>query len=494
MSSKAPNPIMQSAAWRISLWSSLAFAIGTALVFAMLHRFVAEDIQRRTDAWLSGEVEVLSDVAERTPKDRLYQKVVGEVAELASREVPDRQQASRSENDAVFFLQANEHGPARLWVGLGDGVANLDAIRSTHVLQDVPFDVTVRGFSVPFRVASVRIGDGSSVYLGLSERDELHVLQKLRIRFLALCAATILLGFLIVFYATRKMLGRVSEITEAASLIGQSDLSSRVADTTGNDEIAQLARTLNHMLDRIQNTVQQLHTMTDSLAHDIRSPITAIRGKLETSLVNDTPGEQAESIVSALEDLDRLSEFLNTSLDVAEARADALRLSPTELDLDTLVRTMVDLYEPSMSDKGLAIQIRSAGSVKVMADQALLHRVIANLLDNELKHLPASSTVFLSLSEEDSMATLIVEDNGPGFDPEISHHVFDRRVKGRASRGHGLGLAFVAAVTRVHGGALKAENRLEGGTRLTITMPLLDVPRSNDETQVLSRIESGATK
>lgn len=472
MSSKVANPIMRSAAWRISLWSSLAFAIGTALVFAMLHRFVAEDIQRRTDAWLSGEVEVLSDVAERTPKDRLYQKVVGEVAELASREVPDRQQAKGSENDAVFFLQASDAGPLRLWVGAGDGTATLAAIRSARVLQDVPFDVTVRGTSVPFRVASVRVGDGTNIYLGLSERDELHVLRKLRIRFLLLCAATILLGFLIVFYATRKMLGRVSQITEAASLIGQSDLSSRVPDTAGNDEIAQLARTLNHMLDRIQSTVQQLHTITDSLSHDIRSPITAIRSKLETSLSTDSESDHTESIVTAIEDLDRLTEFLNTSLDVAEAQADALRLSPIELNLDQLVRNMIDLYEPSMADKGLAIQIRSAGSVTVMADQALLHRAVANLLDNELKHLPAASTVQWSLCSDGDMATLVVEDDGPGFDPEISSHLFERRIKGRESRGHGLGLAFVAAVTRVHGGTLHAENRSEGGTRLTIMLPV----------------------
>ena len=85
---------------------------------------------------------------------------------------------------------------------------------------------------------------------------------------------------------------------------------------------------------------------------------------------------------------------------------------------------MVDLYEPSMSDQGLAVQIRSAGAVKVLADPALLHRVIANLLDNELKHLPASCTVWLSLQSEREMGTLTVEDNGPGFDVEISHHPF----------------------------------------------------------------------
>lgn len=469
--------MMRSAAWRISLWASLAFAIGTVSVFAMLHRFVADDIQRRSDAWLSGEVKVLGDVAERTPKGSLYQRVVGEVAELASREVPNRQQSSGNENDAVFFLQAGESGPARLWVGSGNGAANLAAIRSIRVLQDVPVDVRVRGFSDPFRVASVHIGDGSNIYLGLSERDELHVLRNLRVRFLTLCAAIVLLGFLIVFYATRKMLGRVSEITEAASLIGQSDLSSRVPDTERNDEIAHLARTLNHMLDRVESTVQQLHTITGSLAHDIRSPITAIRGKLETSLANDIEGDHTESIVSAIEELDRLTEFLNTSLDVAEANADALRLSRTELDLDLLVRSMIDLYEPSMSDKGLAVQIRSAGPVKVLADPALLHRVIANLLDNELKHLPASSRVCISLRADDQMATLTVEDDGPGFDAEIGRHLFERRVKGRASRGNGLGLAFVEAVIRVHGGSVIAVNRLEGGAQLTVTLPLFEVQK-----------------
>jgi hypothetical protein len=96
MSSKTAKPVMHSAAWRISLWATLAFAVGIMLVFVMLHRFVADDIQRRSDAWLTGEVAVLGDVAERTPKDRVYGRVVGEVAELASREVPNKLRSYRN--------------------------------------------------------------------------------------------------------------------------------------------------------------------------------------------------------------------------------------------------------------------------------------------------------------------------------------------------------------------------------------------------------------
>ena len=448
------------------------------------------DIQRRSDAWLSGEVEVLGDVAERTPKDRLYSRVVGEVAELASREVPNRQRMSRdgNENDSVFFLQADDQGAARLWVGSGDGAATLEAIRSTKAQQDVPVDVRVKDFGIPFRVATVRTADGSNIYLGLSERDELHVLRNLRVRFLSLWLASVLLGFAIVFYATRRMLGHVSEITEAASRIGQSDLSSRVPNTKSHDEIGHLARTLNHMLDRIESSVHQLHTITDSLAHDLRSPLTAIRGKLETALSNGVRVDQAEPIVSAIDELDRLTEFLNTSLDVAEAKADALRLARAEVDLDELVRSMIDLYEPCMSEKGIGVQIRSAGSVKVLADPALLHRVVANLLDNELKHLPASRTVWLSLHAVEERGVLTVEDNGAGFDSEVLRHLFEQRIKGRESRGHGLGLAFVEAVVRVHGGDVTATNRAEGGARLSISLPLQNTAKEPAHNLILAKV------
>ncbi len=201
-------------------------------------------------------------------------------------------------------------------------------------------------------------------------------------------------------------------------------------------------------------------------------PITAIRGKLETVLSTDSKVDYAEPIVSAIEELDRLTEFLNTSLDVAEAKADALRLSRTEIDLDDLVRGMIDLYEPCISEKGLRVQIRSGGAVMVLADAALLHRVIANLLDNELKHLSASCTICVLLRADEEMATLILEDDGPGFDAGVQRHLFERRVRGRESRGYGLGLAFVEAVVRVHGGAVSATNRSEGGARLSISLPL----------------------
>jgi len=464
---------MRSAAWRISVWGTLAYACGTMLVFLFLHQFVAADIQRRSDAWLSGEVEVLADVAERTPKNALYGRVVGEIAELASKEVPNKVRGeSTASDDSVFVLQIGAPGALQLWVGAGSAEPYLRAIQKSSIVPERPTDLRVEGISIPFRVASVRIDDGSHIYLGLSERDEMRVLNNLQLRFILVWLLLVLLGFAIVFYTTRRMLRHVREISEAASRIGHSDLKARVPTSARNDEVGQLAGTLNTMLDRIESSMHQLHTITDSLAHDLRSPLTAIRGKLEMSLSAATHGEQAEPIVSAIEELDRLNEFLNVSLDVAEAKADALRLSRSSIDLDELLHVMIGLYEPSMSERGLTIRLHSAGALVIDADSALIHRMIANLFDNELKHLPSACTVTLHLQTQDDTALLSLEDDGPGFAPEVSAHVFERRVKGKESHGHGLGLAFVDAVVRAHGGVATASNGPNGGARITLSLPL----------------------
>lgn len=488
MSSRIDKPKLRSAAWRISLWAILAFACGSMLVFVFLQRFIAHDIQQRTDAWLSGEIEVLGDVAERTPKDALYGRVVKEIAELASKEVPNRLRTNNIRNDSVFFLQSGTDGALKLWVGEGNGEANLLALRKSKILPDVPSDLRVAGISIPFRVASMRLEDGSNIYLGVSERDELQILRNLRFRFFLWWLLIVLLGFAIVFYSTRRMLGHVREITEAASQIGQSDLSRRVPTTRRNDEIAHLALTLNRMLDRIESSVHQLHTITDSLAHDLRSPLTAIRGKLELSLSTGMRSEQAESIVSAVEELDRLTDFLNKSLDVAEAKADALRLDRVEVDLDELLRVMIDLYEPSMFEKGLRLQLCSAGPVKIWADAALMHRMVANLFDNELKHLPASCTVTIRLLANADVVLLSFEDDGPGFALEAGLHIFERRVKGNNSDGHGLGLAFVEAVVRAHGGSVTAVNRPEGGAQVMVEFPIdSDLDKSHPPSPAFTR-------
>ena len=147
---------------------------------------------------------------------------------------------------------------------------------------------------------------------------------------------------------------------------------------------------------------------------------------------------------------------------------------------------MTDLYEPSMSERGFEVKLRSHDPVIIFADAALIHRMVANLLDNELKHLPPHCTLSIDLRGKEDSAWLVVEDDGPGFDPEVLLHLFERRVKGRDSNGHGLGLVFVDAVARAHGGTVTASNREGGGARIAVTLPLATEQSSHSPAPAIS--------
>ena len=147
-------------------------------------------------------------------------------------------------------------------------------------------------------------------------------------------------------------------------------------------------------------------------------------------------------------------------------------MARSKVDLDELIKIMIDLYGPSMSEKGLQILLKSSAPSTIEADESLIHRMIANLFDNEFKHLPPNCTVTIRLKVEGESVSLVFEDDGPGFSDEVIPHLFERRVKGRESNGHGLGLAFIDAVARAHGATVTACNRESGGAQIEVTLPI----------------------
>jgi signal transduction histidine kinase len=474
MSSKTAKREIKTAAWRISLWGALAFAIGTAVVFIFLQRFLVNDLQHRADAWLTGELGVLADVAQRTPDNELHDVAIREIAELASREAPRDGEGANAIDRSVFFLITDANHKPILHTGAGTPTSTIGGILESGVTTAEPRNVALPMVEIPFRVAQMDLASHEHIYLGLSMRYEHNVLLKLRIQFLAIWCVMILFGSAIVFITTRRMLRRVQEISDTAANIGRDSLATRVPVSGRNDEISYFAITFNQMLDRIQAAVQQLHTMTDSIAHDLRSPVTAIRGRLELALMSEQASVKEEAIVSSIEELDRLTSLLSMALDVSEAKANALRLHKQTIELHSVIRRLVDLYEPVFAEAGLSLHLEIRNEAIVQADAALLQRAITNLLDNEVRHLRPGSTaiVTVSISETTQCGVLQLEDDGLGFPEEVLQGIFEPYVRGKGSVGHGLGLAFVAAVFRSHHGSITATNKPTGGAIVTAEMPL----------------------
>jgi signal transduction histidine kinase len=309
------------------------------------------------------------------------------------------------------------------------------------------------------------------IYMGLSNRGARHLLRTLTRRFLLLWGSTVLMGFLISYWSARRTLNRVQRITDTVAGIGSEDLAERLPEPINSDEISRLAKTFNHMLDRIQSSVSELRSVTDSIAHDLKSPLTSIRGALESVLSSEPNEKWRDSVGDAIEGVDRLLSALDTTLDVAEAQAGALRLDRSMVDFSAAVRQVVNLYHPAIDERHHELVVDLENHVVVDADWGLLNRVLSNLIENEIAHLPAACQITIRLRSREGSAELVIEDNGPGFPPEISKRAFERFVRGKHSHGHGLGLAFVDAIARAHGGTAKISDGPAGGAVVTLSLP-----------------------
>lgn len=484
MLARVGSSFYRTAAWRLAVRSTLVFAAGSAAVFLAMYIMVARTVRERSDSWLMGESETLKQVALNTPRDALYDRIVEEVAELASQEVSYDGSGGQVQGNTVFFAQTGDASHPPVWVGPADKAKFLDAL-STLKAQRGPASLQISGWRAPFRVVTVDMQPGSGrIYLGLLDSTAAHMLNQLLGRFFLGWVIMVAFGFLVTLLGVRRMLKRVDAITGIAASIRPDDLSTRVPAGRQQDEVARLTRTFNTMLDRISSSVNQLRTLTDAVAHDLKSPITSVRGSLEIALSLEDREQSAELVARAIEHLDRLSEVITTSLDLAEADGGALRLHREPVNLTELVNRVAELYAPAFADRRQQLKVTAAGKAVVGADLPLCTRMLSNLMENELRYAGDGATVSLTVSVETSMACIVVEDNGPGFPAELLPRVFQRFVKGRDSEGHGLGLAFVSAVATVHGGRAEATNGPNGGAHISVDIPLLapppESPRSTD--------------
>lgn len=476
MFSRISGSFYRTAAWRLALRSTIVFAGSSALVFLMMYGLVARIIRDRSDSWLIGESETLKQVALTTAKDSLYRRIVGEVAELGTQEFAFGEGNHSAAANPVFFYEEGEAGEPPLWVGPAQNRTLIENLQKLKIRDRLAVSMTVPGWRLPFRVVAADVGPGKGrIYLGLQDSIARAMLFRLLLWFFLGWICMVAFGFVITVLGLRGTLKRVDAITSAAASIGTGDLSSRVASANKpNDEIARLSRTFNTMLDRISASVNQLRTLADSVAHDMKSPITSVRGSLEAALSTEDQYLSRELVAKAIDDLDRLSEIVTISLDVAEAEAGALCLRREPCDLADLIHRVVDLYAPAFSERRQTLITIADKPVQAMVDQRFIVRLLSNLLENELRYAGEGAQIAISLFEREGNAQIRVKDDGPGFPPHLLDHVFQRFVKGDKSEGHGLGLAFVRAVAFAHGGGAWVHNlNSPGGSEIVVELPIL---------------------
>jgi heavy metal sensor kinase len=325
------------------------------------------------------------------------------------------------------------------------------------------------------RVLTTAVGPGRFLQIGMSLGDSMAFLRHFQHYGLIILASMLSLGTLAGWALARKAMAGVEAVTRAAERIADGHFADRVQVAGQGREIDHLVRTFNCMAAHVQTVMAEMRQVNDHIAHDLRSPLTRMRGLAEHAAIQAAPGgESAELAGSIVEECDRLNQMINTMLDIAEAEAGVQRLELAALRPAELVADAVELFAGVAEDRGIHLTHAIAPVAALRGDRRRLQRALANLIDNALKYTPAGGQVEVALSQHAESVEITVRDNGPGIPAQELPHLFERFYRGDRSRhlpGNGLGLSLARAVAHAHGGDIRVASSPGAGSVFTLSLP-----------------------
>jgi heavy metal sensor kinase len=467
MSLKRLSSLRHSLALRLTLWYAGIFLVSAGIAFAFFYYLITSTIRGRTDQDLLAEVRSFSSVMLRQGIEAVKRQAVLESQAAGEKKIfiqlvyPDGRVFSSSNMSYFHNIPVATEAISRM---LDQGEPLFATVSSPDRSHEI-------------RVVYALLGPGLIVHLGQAMDDLTRIIDAFQRTFVAIMAVLFILAAVIGWFMARRALAGVENVTRTARRISGSSLTERVPVTGREDEIDQLAVTFNQMLDRIQTLVSGIKEMTDNIAHDLKSPITRIRGEAELTLVGSGSREEYEAAAaSAIEECDRLIEMINTMLFISRTEAGVTQPERAEMDIAALVRDACRLFKAPAEEKGITLDGRGPERLALSGDIRLLQRMIGNLLDNAIKYTSANGRVEVAVrSPAGGRVEIEVRDTGPGISATDLPHVFERFYRGDPSRsltGAGLGLSFARAVARAHGGDITAASSPGDGSTFTVTLPV----------------------
>lgn len=461
------EPFRQSLAIRLAAIYSLVFAAGSAALFGVLYWVLAHSLEARERAAVELRAAEFAEAYEQggapALRERLNVDASPEVRSLFVRLLGPG-------GETVFATVPSgwvEPQFERRLVPDGWGGWSAQEIHSVRIPRDAARD---------FAVASRILSDGRLIQVARSTDSRAVLLAPLRTDFAGVGAVALMLsltaGTALSWRATRPL----REVaTTARRILDEDDLSARIPTPRGSGELAMLARQLNTLLDKNAAHIRVLRETLDDLAHDLRTPLTRLRGTAELALRDGgNPADARTALADCVNETDRVLHLLEVLLDVSAAEGGALALRRERVDLRALAASAAELYAEVAEQKSIRIELSLPPVAEAEADPVRLGQALSNLVDNALKYTPEGGRVTISASGEPGFVTLTVADNGPGVPAAEREAVWRRLYRGDASRsqrGFGLGLTLVRAVAEAHGGSATVTEAPGGGATFQLRIP-----------------------
>lgn len=444
---RAPS-LFRTLAFRIVLVYVALFALSAGALVAFTYWNTERALDAETDQTIEAEITGLSEQYQRLGLAGLADVILGR---------------SIRGGQSLYLLTDRENRPM---AGNLDGWPEVELSAGDFVefVYERRVGGTLERHRARGRVFPLTGGFQLLVAHDVHERDETERLFTTALPWSV--ALMLFLGLLGGGFISRNLLTRLNSINRTSREIMAGDLARRIPMREGGDEFDALAGNLNKMLDRTERLMRGMREVTDSIAHDLRTPLNRLRNRLEGVLGGvDQESAEGREIDAAVAETDRLIGTFNALLLIAEAEAGVAREAMISVDLPGLVEGVAELYAPLAEEKNIAFELAPCGAVSITGNKSLISQALANMIDNAIKYTPPGGAVRVGVEDTPAGVALFAADTGPGIPASDRARVLERFVRLEASRnspGTGLGLSLVAAVARLHDARLELSDNAPG--------------------------------
>jgi heavy metal sensor kinase len=466
MSSRKLFSRRNTLAFRLTLWYAGIFTVSSCIAFLLFYTLITSVIRERSDEELLNQANRFVTLYDTEGINEVAKSAVIEAQAAGVRKVFFRLVSPEGE----IFSSSN----MSYWINIAVRPEAIQALlQGAHQAFET---IVIPNRKDEVRVLYVMLSPGIIMQIGQTMENYSRFFGAFKGIFITTMTFLIFLAAGVGWFMARRAVSGVEAVTEAARKISGSTFEERVPVNMRGDEIDQLAITFNEMLDRIQTLLKEMKEISDNIAHDLKSPITRMRGAAEVALTTGTSlGEFESMAASTIEECDRLLDMINTMLLISRTEAGTEITTLKSINISEVVANACELFTPGAEDKGIMLHCSISDGIYLNADTRMVQRMFSNLFDNAIKYTPSGGSVNVDVSENVAgQVTISVSDTGMGIPPADLPHIFERFYRGDQSRslaGIGLGLSLARAIARSYDGDITVISVPGQGSTFTISLP-----------------------